>query len=104
MHRQENDLMKIKSIAATVGASVLATALSPLALADTNPFALTEMSSGYQLADHHEGAEGKCGEGKCGEGKTAAEGKCGEGKCGEKKPAEGKCGEGKCGEKKPEST
>lgn len=96
--------MKIKSFAATVGASILATALSPLALADANPFALTELGSGYQLADQHEGAEGKCGEGKCGEGKKDAEGKCGEGKCGEKKPAEGKCGEGKCGEKKPEST
>jgi uncharacterized low-complexity protein len=100
--------MKIKHIAATVGASVLATALSPLVLAESNPFALTELSAGYQLAEEHEGAEGKCGEGKCGE-KKDAEGKCGEkkdaeGKCGEKKDAEGKCGEGKCGEKKPEST
>ncbi len=79
------------------------TFMAPLALAaDTNPFAATEMSSGYmQLA----GAEGKCGEGKCGEGKKAeGEGKCGEGKkaegegkCGEGKKAEG---EGKCGESK----
>ena len=83
--------------------------------AEGNPFATTELSSGYmQFADNH--MEGKCGgkkeaEGKCG-GKKEAEGKCGEGKCGGKKEMEknmegkcggdkakkeGKCGEGKCG-------
>lgn len=47
-------------------------ALSPLALADENPFGSTEIDSGYLLlADSHgDGAEaeGSCGEGKCGEG------------------------------------
>ena len=68
--------------------------------ADENPFAMNELSGGFNLA----AAEGKCGEGKCGEGKCG-EGKCGgdkkakEGKCGEGKCGEGKCGEGKCGSK-----
>lgn len=69
-----------------------------------NPFAIKSLSSGYQVADHHEkGKDGKCGEGKCGEGmkKEMKDGKCGEGKCGHEdkaKSSEGKCGEGKCGE------
>ena len=75
-------------------------ALSPMANADSNPFASAELSSGYmQLADKHD-AEGKCGEAKCGEEmKKDGEGKCGEAKCGEdmKKDGEGKCGEAKCG-------
>ena len=75
---------------------------SSVAMAGTsnsgNPFAMTEMSSGYmQVA----GKDGKCGEGKCGGSseKKKMEGKCGEGKCGEgkAKKMEGKCGEGKCG-------
>jgi uncharacterized low-complexity protein len=96
----------IRPLAAVIGASVLASAVSATAQAG-NPFQLTELSQGYQVADEHQGAEGKCGEGKCGEKKADAEGKCGEkkagaeGKCGEKN-AEGKCGEGKCGEKKPD--
>jgi len=47
------------------------------ASADANPFGMTELSSGYQVA-----MEGKCGEGKCGGDKADKEGKCGEGKCG----------------------
>ena len=59
-----------KTLSIAVGAALGAgVALSPAALADTNPFGATEMSSGYmQLAGGHAG-EGKCGEGKCGEGK-----------------------------------
>jgi uncharacterized low-complexity protein len=54
-----------------------------------NPFAIKSLSSGYQVADHHEKAkDGKCGEGKCG-----AEMK----KEGAKEMKDGKCGEGKCG-------
>ncbi len=104
-------LMKrtLKPIAAAIGTTfVVALAASPIANAADNPFSITEISSGYMVADK---AEGKCGEGKCGEGKTKdtkeAEGKCGEGKCGGeksheakdggKKSGEGKCGEGKCG-------
>jgi uncharacterized low-complexity protein len=79
--------------------------------AEENPFAIKSLSSGYQVADHHEKAkDGKCGEGKCGaemkkEGaKEMKDGKCGEGKCGAemkkegvKEMKDGKCGEGKCG-------
>ena len=53
-----------------------------------NPFAIKSLSSGYQVADHHEKAkDGKCGEGKCSAemkkemGEKAKDGKCGEGKC-----------------------
>ena len=99
----------MKPLAAVVGAAFMASALTiPMASASENPFQLTQLNGGYNLASKAEG-EGKCGEGKCGEGKAAAkadgEGKCGEGKCGEGKAAakadgEGKCGEGKCGEGK----
>jgi len=91
-----------------IGAAVLGGSAT-IALADANPFAVTELGSGYQLAQAEKDAEGKCGEGKCGGEKTTeAEGKCGgqktteaEGKCGAEKTteAEGKCGEGKCGGK-----
>ncbi len=76
-----------------------------------NPFAIKSLSSGYQVADHHEKAkDGKCGEGKCGhddKDAKAKDGKCGEGKCGAEmkkegaeKTKDGKCGEGKCGTEK----
>ncbi len=115
-------------LAAAVGAAFVASAaLAPLTHANgSNPFAATELTSGYNLASKH--GEGKCGEGKCGDmghAKKGMEGACGEskskmkegrcgedkaagehksmgeGKCGEKKAIpEGKCGEGKCGEGK----
>lgn len=98
-------------------------ALTPsLASADTaNPFASTELSSGYmQVAegkcggDMKKDAEAKCGadmkdaEAKCGadmkdKAEKMKEGKCGEAKCGAdmkdkaEKMKEGKCGEAKCG-------
>ena len=104
-----------KSLSAAAGLTFAAAmSASPIASADTNPFGMQSLESGYLQV-----AEGKCGEGKCGEGKKAkeakcGEGKCGEGKCGEGKKAEkegkcgegkkadkeGKCGEGKCGGKK----
>ena len=69
-------LTKLNPLAATVGAAVVASALSaPVAQAAENPFAAADLSAGYQLAADH--AEGKCGEGKCGEDKKA-EGSCGE--------------------------
>lgn len=110
-----------KSVSVAVGAAfVAAMSAAPVVNAETNPFAMQSLDSGYMQL-----AEGKCGEGKCGEGKktTKMEGKCGEGKkessmegkcgegkkadrmegkCGESKKAtrmEGKCGEGKCGGK-----
>ncbi len=98
-----------KSLSVALGTTFLAAmSASPVANADTNPFGMQNLESGYMQV-----AEGKCGEGKCGEGKMkkekAKEAKCGEshkkemdGKCGskEKMKKEGKCGEGKCGGKK----
>jgi uncharacterized low-complexity protein len=84
-----------KPLAAALGAAFLASAVSPIVSADTNPFAANQLSGGYDLVNFGE-HEGKCGEGKCG-GEKSAEGKCGEGKCGGEKSGEGKCGEGKCG-------
>ena len=71
-----------KPLAAALGAAFLASAVSPVVSAGTNPFAANQLSGGYDLVSfgHHE--EGKCGEGKCGGDKKEAEGKCGEGKCG----------------------
>jgi uncharacterized low-complexity protein len=81
---------KLKPIASAVGITLAATlAASPLAMADQNPFAVSEMSGGYMVAD----AEGKCGEGKCGEGKCGSDKADDEGKCGgDKADDEGKCG------------
>ncbi len=82
-------LMKrtLKPIAAAIGTTfVIALAASPIANAANNPFSLTEISSGYMIADK---AEGKCGEGKCGGDKTK-----------DKKEAEGKCGGEKSHEEK----
>ena len=88
----------IKPLAALLGSAFVAAMTQvPATQAAENPFATTELQSGYKVASK---AEGKCGEGKCGgEKKAAGEGKCGEGKCGGDKKAasEGKCGEGKCG-------
>jgi uncharacterized low-complexity protein len=94
---------QLKPLAAALGtAFVTSLAGANVANAAENPFSMTELSSGYMVADSH---EGKCGEGKCG-GEKKMEGKCGEGKCGEgMKKMEGKCGgekkmEGKCGGEK----
>jgi uncharacterized low-complexity protein len=102
-----------KPLAIALGAAFITSlAGTPVANAAENPFAMSELSSGYMVAEM---AEGKCGEGKmdkegkCGEGKMDKEGKCGEGKGdgdkagaegGDKAKAEGKCGEGKCGGEK----
>ena len=89
-----------KPLAIALGAAFVTTlAATPIANAADNPFAMSELSSGYMVAEM---AEGKCGEGKCGgdKSKSDAEGQCGEGKCGgdkAKTDAEGKWGEGKCG-------
>ena len=107
---------------AIAAGTALVTSLASTTVANAagNPFAMSELSSGYMVAEM---AEGKCGEGKCGgKMKSATEGKCGEGKCGGemKTTTEGKCGgakatdeaaeaaageaktmkEGKCGEGK----
>lgn len=60
-------------IAAAVGTAFAAgLSAAPLAAAAENPFALTGLSSGYQVADN----AAKPMEGKCG-GMKAGEGKCG---------------------------
>jgi uncharacterized low-complexity protein len=113
----------LKPLAIAAGAA-LATSLAATtpASAAENPFAMSELSSGYMVAEMAEGKcggnkaagetktmeEGKCGEGKCGgtkateETKTMKEGKCGGTKATEetKTMKEGKCGEGKCGANK----
>lgn len=119
---------KINKTAFVVGTSIVAGLGSTAVSAESNPFDVSELSSGYMnIAEAdvvEEGAkkikDGVCGEGKCGgkmsgAAEKAKEGKCGgkmddasktaEGKCGDKKmdkpkAAEGKCGEGKCGNKK----
>ena len=54
----------LKPIMAALGTTfVVALAASPIANAADNPFSLTEISSGYMVADQD---EGKCGEGKRG--------------------------------------
>jgi uncharacterized low-complexity protein len=91
-------------IASAVGSAFVASmAAAPLASAAGNPFALSGLSSGYQVADNQAAkpVEGKCGanreadmkakEGKCGNAAKMKDGKCGEGKCGAvKKPADAK--------------
>lgn len=96
-------------IATAVGSAFVASmATAPIVAAAENPFALTGLSSGYQVADNHgemkptdkKMPEGKCGEGKCGATKKGE--KSTEMKPTDKKMPEGKCGEGKCGAtKKP---
>ena len=96
----KQSMIKPLSIAlgATFAASLAASNVAIAAPAGDNPFAMSDIGSGYmQVAE--KAKDGKCGEGKCGDAKKK-EGKCGEGKCGEAKKKEGKCGEGKCGEGK----
>jgi len=108
---KETKILKPLSIAigATFAVSMAASNIASAAPAGDNPFAMSELESGYMQVAGKDGkcGEGKCGgdkkkdkEGKCGEGKKK-DGKCGEGKCGEgkKDKKEGKCGEGKCGGK-----
>ena len=99
---------ELKPLVVAVSAALATSAFAISAVnADENPFQMTELSSGYMVADAHgaaqEGAaeeekneEGKCGEGKCGEGKCGGE-KSDADTSEEGKTEEGKCGEGKCG-------
>jgi len=96
-------MSKKSLIAAAAGTAFVASmAAAPIASAAENPFALSGLASGYQVADNHaKPVEGKCGakkeadmkakEGKCGNTAKMKDGKCGEGKCGAtKKPADAK--------------
>jgi len=98
----------IKTLSMTASAALaLCVSSGPVLAEDMNPFGVTELKQGYQVAVN----DGKADEGKCG-GSKAVEGKCGEGKAkkvegkGEgnmPKTKEGKCGEGKCGGSKPDA-
>jgi len=106
-----------KPLAFALGATFAAAiSVSPVASADTNPFGMQDLGSGYmQLAEGKCGDSKKAGETKCGankkeEAKGKKDGKCGQAKCGANKAKmeEGKCGankprmeEGKCGANKP---
>ena len=95
-----------KTIAlALSGAFALSIAATTVNAAE-NPFAIKSLSSGYQVADHHEKMkDGKCGEGKCGaEMKKEMGDKMHDGKCGAEMKKEmgdtmkdGKMKDGKCG-------
>ena len=82
-------MMSNKTLIATaVGSAFVASmAVTPIALATENPFALSGLSNGYQVADNH---AAKPMEGKCG-GMKAGEGKCGGMKASEMKAGETKC-------------
>lgn len=69
-----------KTIGVTIGSALLIGLAGTNAQAGENPFAMQELSSGYQLTKMQattqasstsiaKGKEGKCGEAKCGEGK-----------------------------------
>ena len=61
-----------KPLAIALGAAFVTTlAGTPVANAAENPFAMSELSSGYMVAEM---AEGKCGEGKCGGSAAKTEG------------------------------
>jgi len=88
--------MQKKILPVMLTAGVALTAMSGVIAAE-NPFAVQELTAGYQLAESGFKKEGNCGEGKCGanaadKAKTEA---AGEAKSGFK--TEGKCGEAKCG-------
>ncbi|QWF70531.1 hypothetical protein KEF85_14555 [Methylomonas paludis] len=84
--------------AIAVGASLLPLAVN-IAQAETNPFALSDLGSGYMVtaeakadADAHDKMkDGSCGEGKCGAAmakkSAASDKKAIEGKCAVSKPA-----------------
>ncbi len=108
---------EMKPVAMAVGAALaISLAGVSVAKAETSPFSMSSLSSGYMVAlgegacGGDKGEEGKCGgdkegkekgvEGSCGGDKEAKEkGVAGSGadKEGEEKGEEGKCGEGKCG-------
>ncbi len=98
--------MKKTTRTQVIVASTIATGLTAssvmAASVEANPFALTELSSGY-MRTAEKMKEGACGEGKCGGSvMKGSEEKTAEGNCAGNKPMpkdnEAKCGEGKCGE------
>lgn len=77
-------------ITAALGSAFIATtALAPVAHAAGNPFAASQLSAGYQLAQADSKMDGKQKDGSCGADKKASD-----------KKKDGKCGEAKCGSDK----
>jgi uncharacterized low-complexity protein len=68
------------------GAFAASLAMSPIANAEQNPFAMHTLGKGYVVAD---AKDGKCGTGKCGANKKKADGTCCSG--GAQKKADGSC-------------
>ncbi len=88
---------KLNPLAVALGTTfAISLSASPVINAADNPFNMTDLGSGYMVAE----------EGNCGDKKMEKEGSCGdkkmekEGSCGDKKKVDGKCGEGKCGDKR----
>jgi len=78
---------KKTALSLAVGTAFAATALlAPVVHAADNPFSLTKLDSGYQLAEADKAKDGKCSADKKKDGKCSAE-----------KKKDGKCGEAKCG-------
>jgi uncharacterized low-complexity protein len=73
--------MSKKSLIATAAgtAFVAGMAAAPIASAAENPFALTGLANGYQVAQAAKMPAGKCGQGMCGAAmkKSVPEAKCG---------------------------
>jgi len=90
----------------TVGAALVASAVAATTVsAAENPFATSELQSGYQMADNNGQTTSeemkKDKEGKCGANKKAADDKAKEGSCGaNKKVRDDKAKEGSCGANK----
>ena len=94
-----------KALSVVLGGAFAASVSATTVHAAENPFAIQKLTSGYMVADAHEGKEGKCGTGKCGAEKKAKGDKTKEGSCGGEKGKEGSCGgdkgkEGSCGSEK----
>jgi uncharacterized low-complexity protein len=80
-----------KALSIVLGSAFAASVSATSVQAAENPFAMQTLSSGYMVADAHEGKEGKCGTGKCGAEKKARADKAKEGSCGGEKAKEGSC-------------
>jgi uncharacterized low-complexity protein len=91
--------MNKKTLSLTLGTALASTLLgaAPAIQAGENPFAMSSINTGQQLA----AADEKMNEGGC-SGKKMKEGKCGEGKCGANKMKSMKGAEGGCSAKMPE--
>ncbi|HCY16654.1 MAG: hypothetical protein A2Z93_14925 [Curvibacter sp. GWA2_64_110] len=87
--------MNKRSLVTLAAGSVLAAALAPAYAAAGNPFAATQLKTGYQVAQADtKQKDGKCGEAKCGASKAGMETKASD------KKKDGSCG----GDKKPEAS